>query len=179
MNKLIIGALVGGLILFVWQFLSWSMLNIHRASMTYTPNQDKILDVLEANLEEGTYFIPNLSKDATAEDREAYTNERMGKPWAMVSYHEAMDMSFGMNLVRGFVTDVLAVFLLCWLLMKIDRLDLKTALLSSLAVGLIGYLSINYINQVWFESDSIPHLIDAIVQWGLCGLWLGLYLRND
>ncbi len=31
MKKMIVGALVGGLILFVWQFLTWGALNLHEA----------------------------------------------------------------------------------------------------------------------------------------------------
>ena len=54
MKKLFVGALVGGLILFIWQFLSWSLLNIHLPEMQYTPAQDEILSALsEAGLEEG------------------------------------------------------------------------------------------------------------------------------
>ncbi len=31
MKKTIIAVIVGGLMLFAWQFLSWSMLNLHEA----------------------------------------------------------------------------------------------------------------------------------------------------
>lgn len=52
-------------------------------------------------------------------------------------------------------------------------LDFKTAILSSLAVGIIGYLTIPYLNSIWFEGNSIPQLIDTVFQWGICGTWLG------
>ncbi|WP_236973473.1 hypothetical protein [Membranihabitans maritimus] len=62
MSKIWIGSLVGGLILFIWQFLSWSMLNIHDNEMEYTPNQVQILEVLNENLEEGNYFLPTAPR---------------------------------------------------------------------------------------------------------------------
>jgi len=43
-------------------------------------------------------------------------------------------------------------------------------------VGLIGYLTIPYLNSIWFETNSIGHLIDAFVSWGLVGIWLGWWL---
>ncbi len=45
-QKTIIGALVGGVILFIWQFLSWTMLNLHGESQKYTAKQNEILQYL-------------------------------------------------------------------------------------------------------------------------------------
>lgn len=61
MKKALIGGLIGGLILFIWQFLSWSMLNIHGSQMSHTPYQDQILKTLDdLSVPEGTYFLPNV-----------------------------------------------------------------------------------------------------------------------
>lgn len=46
MKKLIVGALVGGIIVFIWSFLSWGLLNLHSAGQQYTPKQDSILAYL-------------------------------------------------------------------------------------------------------------------------------------
>ncbi|NNE15661.1 MAG: hypothetical protein HKN51_11830 [Saprospiraceae bacterium] len=177
MKKTLIGALVGGLILFIWQFLSWSALNLHGSNMQYTPSQDKILSALaEEGLEDGTYFMPNVKPGATAEEYEAYQKANIGKPWALISYHNSLNNNMGMNMVRGFLIDFLAVFFLCYLLLKNPKLDFQTTLVSTLMIGLIGYFTISYLNTIWFESSSIPELIDTIVQWGLTGAFLGWYL---
>ena len=170
MKKLIIGALVGGFILFIWQFLSFAALSIHDSQMAYTDKQDAILEALATiGLEEGTYMIPRLPAGASGEDAKAFNETRQGTPWARVSYHKSLDMSMPMNMLRGFVIDVVAVFLLCWVLMQMANLDLKTAVLSSMAIGLMGYFTINYLDTVWFEGNSLPDLLDAVVQWG--SLW--------
>ncbi|MDB4727467.1 hypothetical protein OAF63_01645, partial [Saprospiraceae bacterium] len=173
-----IASLVGGIILFFWQFLSWSMLNVHGAEMTYTPNEDKILEVLSENLTEGSYFLPGIPPETPSEEHEALMMSNIGKPWVQIQYHESMSMAMGMNMFRAFVIDVLAIFLLTWILLKIPNLDFKTTLLSSLAVGAIGYLTITYLNAVWFETNTIGHLIDLVVSWGLVGTWLGWYLNR-
>ena len=177
MNKLIIGALVGALILFIWQFLSWSMLNIHASNFQHSADQDKVLAAMEG-LEEGSYFLPTVPEGTSQEDRETFMEGRVGKPWAMVNYHKSLEFSMGMNMIRGFVADFIGLLLLCWLLLKIQPRDFKTGLLGALAVGLIGYLTIHYINATWFETNSIPDLIDSVVGWGLVGLWLGFYLSD-
>ncbi|NNF22392.1 MAG: hypothetical protein HKN67_10640 [Saprospiraceae bacterium] len=177
MTKLAIGSLVGGLLIFIWQFLSWSMLNTHGANYQYTENQDAIMEALNANLsEDGGYMIPNMAPDATKEQQEAYMAESEGKPWVTINYHKAWNTNMGMNMFRGFVANVVAAFLLAWLLMQFREVDLITGLKAGLAVGATGYLVISYINSVWFETSSIGYLIDTIVQWGLCGIWLGFWL---
>jgi hypothetical protein len=47
---------------------------------------------------------------------------------------------------------------------------------ACVAVGIIGYLTIPYLNSVWFEGSSMGYLVDALVQWGLVGAWLGWWL---
>ena len=179
MKKQLIATLVGGLILFIWQFLSWSLLNVHAPELQYTANQDKVMEALTANLEEGSYFIPNVPPGSGPEVEQEYMKNNIGKPWAIVSYHRSMDMSMGMNMFRGLVVDWVAAFLLVWLLLKFAELNFKTTLLTSLAVGAIGYLTTSYLNSIWFETRSIGHLIDTVAQWGLVGVWLGWWLGRE
>ena len=49
MKKQLIATLVAAIILFVWQFLSWSLINVHSAEMSYTSKQDTILNFLSQN----------------------------------------------------------------------------------------------------------------------------------
>jgi hypothetical protein len=177
MKKQLLATFVGAVILFVWQFLSWAAIPIHKSEYGYTPNQDKILEALNQNLTEaGTYFIPGVPPGTSNADAEVIMAPRMGKPWATVNYHQSMSNNMGMNMFRGFTIDLVAAFLLIWLLLKIPGLNMMTAVQASIGVGLISYLTIPYLNSIWFEGNSMEHLIDAIGQWGLMGLWLGWWL---
>lgn len=178
MKKQLIASLVGALILFVWQFLSWTMLNVHAAEYRYTANQDKILEALSQNLEEGSYMLPQAPPGSTHEEQQAMMENSVGKAWASISYHKGFDGNMGMNMFRAFVVDLVAVFLLVWLLLKSAGLDFKTALLSSWAVGAIGYLTIPYLNSIWFETHTVGYIVDTVVQWGLVGAWLGWWLTR-
>jgi hypothetical protein len=178
MKKMIIGALVGSIILFIWQFLSWSLINIHSSQMQHTDKQDVILEVLNENLDEGSYFLPNLPPGATAEESAAYMKESEGKPWAIISYHKEMTNNMGMSMFRGWAVDFISAWLLCWILLQYASRTFSNTLLTALAVGMIGYLTINYLNSIWFENNTIPDLIDAVVGWGLVGAWLGWWLNR-
>lgn len=177
MTKQIFAVLVSAVLLFLWQFLSWSMLGIHQDEYKYTPNQDKILEALNANLSEnGDYFLPGVAPGTPMDQEQAFMESQAGKPWAKISYRKAFNTNMGMNLFRGFVADLAAAFLLVWLLMKAEKRSFSSAMLSSLAVGFIGYLTIPYLDSIWYETKSIGFLIDSVVQWGLVGVWLGWWL---
>lgn len=92
MKRIIIGALVGAIIFFVFQAAMW-MGGIHKDVYSYTPNQEQILDNLNRNLSaEGMYMMPALdpASNPSHEQEETYMAQNVGKPWAMVFYHTSM-----------------------------------------------------------------------------------------
>ncbi|MCB0661569.1 MAG: hypothetical protein KDC24_02425 [Saprospiraceae bacterium] len=178
MKKALIGTIVGGFIIFIWQFISWGAINFHASEQQYTENQDIILECLSENLEPGDYFLPTVPPGSGEAEMEALVNEATGQPWALVSYRASFDTDMGTNLIRGLVIDLLAVYLLIWIFLKIPSPGFSAIFLSSLCVGFIGYLTIPYLNTIWFEGPSIPYLIDAVGQWGLVGAWLGWWLNR-
>ena len=163
----------------MWQFISFGPLGIHNSQMDYTANQDVILEALESsNLTEGEYFLPRAPLGATSQEQQAVFEQRKGRPWAMLTYHESLEFNQGSNMLRGLVIDIVSVLLLVWILSQMSTPNLVNAIKISVAIGLIGYFTINYLDSIWFETNSIPNLIDAVVQWGLCGAWLGWWLNR-
>lgn len=181
MKKLLIGALVGGIIIFLCQFLSWGLLNLHGSQQTYTPKQDSVMQYLNSQFsEDGFYMMPNHKPGATREEMEKDMVAMEGKPWVQLFYHKAMNINMVSNMTRGFVIDVLTVALLCLVLARFNAPGFGTILLSSLYVGLIGFLNIAYTYHIWYQTpDVMAHFTDAIVSWGLCGIWLGWWLRRN
>lgn len=176
MKKLLIGALVAAIILQVWQTVSWAIANVHGAETQYTENQDAILKVLSENLKEGQYFVPRLPDGASSEAQQKLVEETTGKPWATINYHPAYELNMGMNMLRGFIVNLISGIFLCWILLRFADLNFSTALMASIFVGLIGYFTIVYMNHIWFQGSTMGYLIDAVVSWGLVGSWLGFYL---
>lgn len=178
-TRIILGSLIGGLILWIYQFLSWGMIDLHYNEMQYTDKQDVIMEALNnANLAEGDYFLPRGPK-GDMEAMEQVQKEAAGKPWARIQYRPSFNTSMGMNMLRGFVVDVLAVFLLIWIFGKMDRPSIGDIITTSIGIGIIGYLCISYLNSIWFEGNSIMQLVDAVVSMGAVGAFLGWWLNRE
>lgn len=179
MKNLLIAAAVGSVIIFMWQFLSWAPLGIHESQMAHTDKQDAVLQALaDTGLEEGAYFLPRLPASASNDEMQAFNDEMTGKPWARVHYHKSFSSSMGLNMFRGWLISFVSVFLLSWVLSKMAGLSMQTAIITALSVGLIGWMTVTYQESIWFETNSLPQLLDVVVQWGLTGAWLGWFLPS-
>ena len=179
MKKTIIASLVGGIIIFFWQFLSNAALNLHRPAQQFTAHQDSILTYISTLLKEGKYFLPTYPDGASTEVMQQSMEQAMGKPWAIIDYKAAMSTNMGMNMTRGLIIDVIMVWLLISLLLKGNIKTTGGILYSSIVIGILSFLFFPYTNFIWYESPGIYiELLDAIACWTLCGLWLGFYLRE-
>ncbi len=182
MKKMIIGAIVGGIIIFAWQFLTWTILNLHGAQQKYTPKQDSIMSYLNSQFsEDGAYMMPNYPPGTSREECEKIMKANEGKPWAMLSYHKSMPGMNKMfiNMTRNLLVNIFIVWLLCWLLTKIPSPSFGTVFIGTLGTGLIVFLNSPYTMHIWYGSfDLMAHFTDALVAWGVTGLWLGWWLRR-
>jgi hypothetical protein len=181
MKKIVIGAIVGGLIIFICQTLSWTILDLHRSANMYTAQQDEIMTFLNSKFsEDGSYFLPTYPAGSSNEVMEQYMRTAEGKPWAVIAYHKEMKMNMGMNIFRGLIIDIIMVGLFCWILSKFANPRFSNVFLSSLFVGLIAFLNFPYTVHIWYETfDISASLIDAIAGWGLAGLWLGWWYGHS
>jgi hypothetical protein len=181
MKKPIIASLVGGIIIFIWQTLSWAVLNLHQASQEYTPKQDSIMAYLNTQFSEnGSYLLPGYPKGTTSEEMEKTMSSREGKPWMQIQYHKELKVNMGANILRGLLTDIVMVALLCWILMKMTDSGFGKIFTACLITGIIVFLNSPYTIHIWYpKADLNAHLMDAVVSWGFCGLWLGWYLQKS
>ena len=63
MKKLIIGGLVGGILLFLWQTLSWTVLDLHGKEYQQAPGQDTVLNSLNSQLTKLAILFPIQKKE--------------------------------------------------------------------------------------------------------------------
>ena len=182
MKKWIIGSLVGAIIVFAWQALSWMLLGIHNGELKYTAAQNQILSTLSsANLEDGIYFLPNAQPGASMDEHERVTKENEGKPWAWVLYSNKMNIGMTGPMIIAFIVDVILVVLLISILVRGGLPTFTGIFTGCVAVGIFTFLWGPYMERNWYNvpwSVIQGHLIDAVVAWALCGLWLGWWLRK-
>jgi hypothetical protein len=98
-----------------------------------------------------------------------------------VVYHTKMPgmNKMFMNMGRSLAVNFLIILMLCWLLVKIPSPSFATVFIGTLGTGLIVFLHAPYTMHIWYDSfDLSAHFIDALVSWGVTGLWLGWWLRR-
>ncbi len=180
MKKIIIGGLVGGILLFAWQTISWTVANLHDKGQQYTPKQDSVLAALAATgLEEGSYMVPREKPGASMDEMEKVMKEMEGKPWARISYYKAMNVNMGMNMARGLIANIIIVSLLCWIFSNMGPQGFSTYLIASLFVGIICFTNGAYTGHIWYPLHDIrAFFIDALASWGLAGIWLGWWMSR-
>ena len=180
MKKSLIGAIVGGIIIFIWQFLSWTLINLHQPAQQYTEKQEAVMAVLNSNLEEGGYYMPAIPENSSLADHEKAMTESMGKPWATIQYHKALEDNMTMNMVRGLLVNIIIVWLACWIFLRLHKPTFSTILTASLFIGLIVFLNSAYTMHIWYQTfDLWAHFVDSILSWGVCGFWLAWWLRRN
>lgn len=178
--KIFTGALVGGIIVFIWQFLVWTILNIHKPAQSYTPNQDKILSALSENLtDEGGYLLPSVPEGTSMDEEQKQMEAAMGKPWAIISYHKSQDANMVKNIALELLSDIVIVYLFCFIISGITRDSFGKVFLAALFTGLIIFLNSAYTFNIWFKTfDLSASFVEYMVQWLLVGIWLGWWLNR-
>ena len=181
MKKWLIGSIVGAILVFLWQFLSWTILPVHSGEAKYTPAEKEILNSLSALKEDGVYQLPGAPPGTSSADHQKLMEDLEGKPWATVIYRSSYKLDMVMPIIRGFLVDVVLVFLLIYILTRAGTPTSMRIVAGSVAVGFFTFLVGPYTMHNWFQTPTesyIGHLLDAFVAWGLCGLWLGWWLNR-
>jgi hypothetical protein len=180
MKKHLIAAIVGGIIIFFWQFLSNAALDLHRPAQQYTAKQDTILNFLKTQLEPGRYFLPSFPEGTSADKQQAIMKEVEGKPWAIVDYHGSWSSEgMIMNMARGLLVDMFIVYLFVWILTRTGIPSFGNIFLASVFVGLIAFMNFPYAYFIWYKSPGIwSDFMDGVVAWAGVGVWLGWYLNR-
>lgn len=178
--KIITGSIIGAVIIFIIQFLSWGLLGTHYPAQQYTEKQDSILAYLNTQFDSsGGYIMPTLPKGASYEEMQQLETQSKGKPWVQVFYHKSNDASMSMNMVKGLVTNFIIVLFFCWIISGYNANSFAKTLLAALLLGLIIFLNSSYTQHIWFETfDLQAFLTEYVLTWGITGIWLGWWLNR-
>ncbi|MCH8902956.1 MAG: hypothetical protein IIA45_03460 [Bacteroidetes bacterium] len=191
MKKLIIGALVGMVILFVWGFLSWVLLPLHHHSLKYTPQQDDIMSTLNEGMEEeGLFVLPSVvDRDIKLFDKEYKTKsaklrkEMKGKPYAMIIYGREFVGETPMTFIYSLLFQFFAVFV-AGLFLSLAGGSLTSGfqrwwlvMLFPLMITLEAHMvSWNWMMFPWHYIKGM--VLDTFVSWALVGVWLAFYFKS-
>jgi hypothetical protein len=180
MKKWLVGSIVGAILLFAWQFVSWSAAGLHDKEFKYVSSQDQLMSSISSTLkEDGQYMLPQASPGSTTEEKQKLMEQMSGKPYALIIYKSAYKADMITPMVRGFFVDLLIILLLIFLLGRQTSLSLGGIWMGGLAIGFIAWLWYPYTQNIWFQTPIeivTGALMDWFIAYSIVGLWLGFWL---
>lgn len=182
--RLVVAAVIAGIVMFMWGAVSHMFLGIGDAGVTPMPNETAVESALKTNITEpGLYFMPGMemSHNASAEQQAAWAAKYKQGPTALLIYHpigeEPMSIKqFGVELGSN-----IAAALVVGMILSLGAVSFSRGVTISTLVGLAAWLSVNvsYWNWYRFPTNFVTaELIDQVAGWLLAGFVLGFILRR-
>lgn len=180
-RSLVLGAVLGGLVAFVWSAVSWMLLPWHDASMKAFADEAVVAQVLlEQTPSGGMFMLPGLPagyermSDAEKQAVGAAIAQKKsdgpyfyGVVWRRV--HEDMGRQMGV----GLLFDILAALLVTMLLMKTGGMSwggrVMFVVTAALAVCMIAVAP----NWIWWHYPAnfvLVTMADLLIGWTLAGM---------
>jgi hypothetical protein len=154
----------GGIVLFIWGFISWGILPWHSAVTNKLTNESVVAQVLKQNAPTpGIYFLPFAEEDF-----------KLGETTAFLSilpngYHGDM----GQMMATGMIGQIISAFLMLLILQNTSVSSYwgKVRFITLVGVS-IGFIS-HYTYWNWFEFATpyiLLTILDSLIGWFLAGL---------
>ena len=180
MKKMTIAVLIGAIIMFLYQALSWMALPVHDNAFKFAPSQDSVLQDM-SGMEEGVYSLPMKSADATKAEEHEFQETRVGKPWAVLFYHPSMEMNMGKTMAIWFLINFVPVWMFVWILVIGNVAGMRRVVMLSLVVAVIIIFNQHLMNMNWFSYPMhflTGEMADTLISWLLVGCWVGWFLNR-
>lgn len=187
MNRLIVPALLAAVVVFIWMFISWTIIGWHNVDVKNLPNGDAIVEQMKASINEpGIYIYPGQPEEDSKTSMEEWTNKYKTGPLVnfMVYNPAGTDPMNPMQFIKSFVINFIAAFLAGVLLMMTlaqnpsfwRRVTFVTLL--GLFAGFIG----PFVDWNWWSIPTgytIIGVVDYGVTWFFAGLVLAWRIKPD
>jgi hypothetical protein len=176
MKRILIGGIVGGIVVFVWGFVSHVVLPLGHTGLRSLPGEEPVLAALSASVTDaGLYFFPgmDLEHEQTPEEEAAWTERYRTGPTGLIVYRPVGGEPMSpVQLVTELVSGTLAA-LVAAAVLSLTAASYGKRVLAVASLGLFAWLalSVSYWNWYGFPTPFIAaEGIDQVVGWLLAGL---------
>ena len=187
MKRVLLATLLGALTLFVWGFLSWTVLHLHDSTYRPIPHDAEVRDVLDQNISEtGVYYYP--PEPASMSDEAAVNQwERLheaGPLFTVMFQKEGRPVMHPLTFVYGLISYLIICFLISLFIRQVvDQLsNYLQRVLAITGFGIAAAIA-SYINiGVWLYVPwgyAIMMGIDLVIGWLLAGLVISAIVRPE
>jgi hypothetical protein len=176
MKRVIIGAIVGGLVMFMASFVTHTVLPIGEMGVKNLPNEDTVVAAMKQSISEpGFYFFPgmDMSGGMSKEEEQAWQAKYEAGPIGILIYHPVGQPAFSLSqMINELLADIIASFLALLIIGQISSSYFKRVAMLAL-FGVIAWLAISVSYWNWYGfpgSYAIGEGLDQVISWGLGGL---------
>ncbi len=174
MKKKIISAVLGALILFIWNAISWMALPFHGQSLKSIPEGAIDMELLRSTLEEdGIYHYPGLD----AEDMAAKLATGPRIPFMV--YKQGPTSAFDpMSFLGNLLLNLLSATVIILVLSKVTKGSKSDIIMACLLMGVLVGVTSDLPQMNWYMhpfSYAATNIMDHIIGFGLLGLFLANY----
>ncbi|WP_114241461.1 hypothetical protein [Dyella sp. C9] len=182
--RVLVAALMGGIVMFLWGAVAHMALGLGEAGIRQPVNEDVVLSALGPGLGDrpGVYILPSLSPEKMRDKAavQAYSAKAKASPYAWVVYlpqgEDLSDMSG--QLPRQWASDTLSALALAFV-MGLAAFSFMTRLSIALAAALFAWLSNLVPFWNWYRfptSFTEAALIEQVIGWLLAGAVMAWWL---
>ncbi|GAC1626031.1 MAG: hypothetical protein NVS9B13_21960 [Candidatus Acidiferrum sp.] len=180
LKSLLLGTIVGGLVAFLWSWVSWGVLPWHEKALLKFQNEAEVTAMITSHtIDSGMYLLPGKTptNGLTGEQKkaaEAADMEKMQKqPIMLAAIRRNGFGSMAQGLVIQLLCQMAAAFLLTWLLLQTSGLSYARRVIFLAVAGLTASVIVDLPNWNWWGFSSaytLVNLADFTLTWLLAGL---------
>lgn len=187
-KKLGLGTILGAIVLFIWSALAWMIIPWPGEPLKHFTSEDAIVAAIKANVpRSGNYLIPNEPQRLPGMTEEQFqkamkdAEDRMNNGPMVFAAIRLEPVSMAKAMIVGFLTDIMAVFFACVLLLQTDRLSYRARVLFVAGLGLLIFIGGHVDEWNWWgfgASYMMMQLAALLIGWILVGLVIAKSVRG-
>jgi hypothetical protein len=176
MKRIVIAAIIGGIIVFVVSAIIHMATPLGVAGMKMISNEDAVIDVLRANLtEKKVYFFPGMNMHTHPSDTEVKAWEaklRRGPAGLIVFTPNGQEPALARQLAIELLGCVLSCFVAAWVLSRsLGSYVSRSITVALFAVFAFFSISVSYWNWYGFPTDFLcAEFVGELIAYLLAGL---------
>lgn len=174
MTRYFFKALIGGIIFFIWNAISWMGLPFHGSVLQTLP---ETFVQQEVTLASGVYHYPGLDDENLA--KRLAEGPRIP---LMVYIEGATPMFDPLSFLGSFFYNLITAMFLLIVLMKLGNKNLRSVVSSAVLIGLIIGFASDFPQMNWFMfpmNYTLINVADHLVGFTLLGLYYGWRIEKS
>lgn len=178
MKRTTLAILAAAVALFLWGFVSWTLLPWHRGQMKRFTDEKAVAAVIKANTPEpGLYLLPGCPPDASAAAREAQMKAMGEGPYLYgVARSGSKNVAMGPYMAANLLSNVVIAALLALLMSRIPCAGWSCRVKLGAVIGLLAGFVADVPTTIWFEFPAmatVALVADHIIACILAALVIG------